>query len=233
MQLFFSIAHLPTLQLYMRKAIFIALSIYFLLVFGVPYLQKSRSAPNEDENFGALVAPRTSEDSIRLYIKKYKAMAIEEMHRAGIPASITLAQAVLESRYGTSELATFANNHFGIKMGDDWQGGKYYVYSNEWNSHLQRLEKRISCFRAYHSPDESYSHHSDFIRQRPHYKNLFQINRNNYQAWAAGLQKSGYATDPDYATKLISLIERFRLHQYDNAPPPLKTIITYPDFRKG
>jgi flagellum-specific peptidoglycan hydrolase FlgJ len=233
MPLFLSPVLPQNLQLAMRKAIFISLSIYFLLVFGVPYLQKEINSPHSDDNPNELAPPRTSEDSIRLYIKKYKIMAIEEMHRAGIPASITLAQAVLESRYGTSELATFANNHFGIKMGEDWTGGKYYVYSNEWNSHLQRLEKRISCFRAYHSPAESYSHHSDFIRQRPHYQNLFRISRTDYRAWAEGLKKSGYATDPDYAAKLVSLIERFSLHQYDTAPLPIKTITTYPDFPKG
>lgn len=204
----------PATQLHfnMRKMIVGGLSVYFLLVFVVPYL----SQPSTPEN--TIAAPKTSEDSIRLYIHQYKEMAILEMHRAGIPASITLAQGILESRYGTSELAVFANNHFGIKMGKDWTGEKYYVYSNEWNSHLQRLEKRISCFRAYASATESYSHHSDFLLQRPHYQTLFKLSKTDYEAWAEGLKKAGYATDPEYAEKLISLIKRFNLAKYDLTP---------------
>jgi flagellum-specific peptidoglycan hydrolase FlgJ len=200
------------LRFNMRKMIIGGLSVYFLLVFAVPYF----SQPKEVENI--IAAARSSEDSIRLYVHKYKEMAIMEMHRAGIPASITLAQGILESRYGTSELAVFANNHFGIKMGADWNGDKYYVYSNEWNGHLQRLEKRISCFRAYPSATESYSHHSDFVSQRAHYKSLFKLPPTDYAAWAEGLKKAGYATDPEYAAKLISLIKRFKLEQYDRVP---------------
>lgn len=157
----------------------------------------------------------SSEDSIRLYIEKYKHLAMEEMKRSKIPASITLAQGILESRYGTSELAIYANNHFGIKMGDDWTGGKYYIQTNEWNKNLQRLEKKVACFRAYHSCTESYKHHSDFIRMRAHYADLFKLVITDYKGWAKGLKNAGYATDPDYAQKLISLVERFQLYNYD------------------
>lgn len=204
----------------MRKLIFWSVLLYGLLVFLVPYM--SRPA----ESLGT-AGPKTSDDSIRLYIKKYKNMAVEEMHRSGIPASITLAQAILESRYGTSELAMFANNHFGIKMGADWNGDKYYVYTTEWNNHLQRIEKRLACFRAYTSPAQSYAHHSDFIKGRQHYNELFKIAITDYEAWARGLKKAGYATDPEYANKLISLIKRFSLDKYDGEPMPMRSVNTY------
>lgn len=157
----------------------------------------------------------TAEDSIRRYIWRHKDLAVAEMHRVGIPASIKLAQGILESRYGTSELATAANNHFGLKATKEWRGHIYYVYSQEWNAHLRRSEKVISAFRAFATAEESYRHHSDFVRFRDHYKHLFKFSRVQYRAWAEGLAKAGYATDPAYAAKLISLIERFHLHQYD------------------
>ena len=178
---------------------------------------KTDTEPPADSLLRSLKAAMrlTAEDSIRRYIWQHKDLAVAEMHRVGIPASIKLAQGILESRYGTSELATADNNHFGLKATKEWRGHIYYVYSQEWNAHLRRSEKVISAFRAFATAAESYRHHSDFVRYRDHYKHLFKLSRVQYRAWAEGLAKAGYATDPAYAAKLISLIERFHLHQYD------------------
>lgn len=139
------------------------------------------------------------------YIDTYYKLAIEEMERAGVPASITLAQGILESGSGNSKLATIAKNHFGIKCHKDWEGEGYYMDDDAPDE----------CFRVYTSADESFRDHSDFIRGRPWYKSLFDLEVTDYKAWAKGLKKAGYATNPKYAELLISLIERHELHQYD------------------
>lgn len=166
-----------------------------------------------------LLPPPTEEElniqAIRKYIQTYKYLAINEMRRTGIPASITLAQGILESKYGTSELAAKANNHFGIKSGKDWLGARYCVYSNEWNNSRKIMESLLSCFRYYDSVFESFRNHSDFLRDRPRYSKLFRISSSYYAGWAHGLSECGYATDPQYAQKLISLIERFALYNVD------------------
>jgi flagellum-specific peptidoglycan hydrolase FlgJ len=138
------------------------------------------------------------------------------MKEWGIPASITLAQGILESRWGTSELATKANNHFGIKVGGaDWKGGKYCKYSNEWNAKKNRMELHLSCFRYYENVQEGYRGHSEFLAKRPRYAPLFRLAPNDYVSWSKELQACGYATDPKYPEKLISLIERFNLYEHD------------------
>ena len=133
------------------------------------------------------------------YIRKYAPVAVREMYRSGVPASITLAQGLLESRYGQSDLAVKGNNHFGIKC-HDWTGKKMY-YDDDW---------RGECFRVYGTADESFSDHSDFLRYRDRYKSLFNNDVTDYKAWAHGLKKAGYATDPAYPSKLIKLIRHFR-----------------------
>ncbi len=138
------------------------------------------------------------------YIEKYSALAVQEMYRSGVPASITLAQGLLESRYGLSELAVKGNNHFGIKC-HNWTGGRMYHDD----------DARGECFRVYESADESFRDHSDFLRYRDRYKFLFDLEPTDYQGWAHGLKKAGYATDPAYPKKLIKLIEDYRLHEYD------------------
>lgn len=138
------------------------------------------------------------------YIEKYKDIAIEQMQLTGIPASITLAQACLESAYGTSNLAKTANNHFGIKC-HDWKGEKFHQVDSDGNS----------CYRSYSHPRESFQDHSDFLRYRDRYAFLFDYEPTDYKAWAYGLKKAGYATDPNYPTKLIALIERYNLDRYD------------------
>ena len=143
-----------------------------------------------------------------IYIEQFATLAVEEMYRSGIPASITLAQGLLESGYGLSELAVKGNNHFGIKCHNNWTGGRMY-YDDD---------KKGECFRKYKSPEESYRDHSDFLRYRDRYKFLFDYKITDYKSWANGLKKAGYATDPGYPKKLINLIETYELYEYDKKP---------------
>ena len=143
-----------------------------------------------------------------IYIEQFATLAVEEMYRSGVPASITLAQGLLESRYGLSELAVKGNNHFGIKCHNNWTGKKIY-YDDD---------AKGECFRKYPSPEQSYRDHSDFLRYRDRYKFLFDYKTTDYKSWANGLKKAGYATDPSYASKLIRIIEDYRLYEYDDKP---------------
>lgn len=143
-----------------------------------------------------------------IYIEQFATLAVEEMYRSGVPASITLAQGLLESRYGLSELAVKGNNHFGIKCHNNWTGKKIY-YDDD---------AKGECFRKYPSPEQSYRDHSDFLRYRDRYKFLFDYRTTDYKSWANGLKKAGYATDPSYASKLIRIIEDYRLYEYDDKP---------------
>lgn len=142
------------------------------------------------------------------YINKYKDIAIEQMQAYGIPASITLAQGLLESGAGLSRLATQANNHFGIKCHNGWTGKTIYVDDDIKND----------CFRSYSSARESYVDHSKFL-QGNRYKSLFSLKTTDYKGWARGLKACGYATNPQYADKLIEIIELYQLHQYDTNTP--------------
>ena len=142
------------------------------------------------------------------YIARYAPVAVREMYRSGVPASITLAQGLLESRYGQSRLATEGNNHFGIKC-HDWTGAK--IYHDD--------DRKGECFRSYKSADESFRDHSDFLRYRDRYKPLFDNDITDYKSWAKGLKKAGYATDPAYPSKLVKLIEEYRLYEYDSMKP--------------
>jgi hypothetical protein len=153
------------------------------------------------------------------YIDRYKEISISEMNRTGIPASITLAQGLLESNWGRSELAVKSNNHFGIKCSDVWDGDTHYRFDDEYN-HLG--VKKKSCFREYESAEESYYDHSNFLtdpKKTKRYGFLFSLAPDDYKSWAKGLKKSGYATDPKYAGKLIQIIEKYELHQYDISEP--------------
>ncbi|MBE6252850.1 MAG: LysM peptidoglycan-binding domain-containing protein [Bacteroidales bacterium] len=139
------------------------------------------------------------------YVKKYADMAVKEMVRSGVPASITLAQGILESGSGMSKLATQGNNHFGIKCHKGWEGKSMKVDDDAPNE----------CFRVYSSVADSYKDHSDFLRYRDRYKFLFDLERTDYKGWAYGLKKAGYATDPGYPAKLIKYIEEYKLYKYD------------------
>ena len=149
------------------------------------------------------------------YIQRYKNIAIREMERTGVPASIKLAQGLLESAAGTSTLAKKANNHFGIKCGADWKGRTIYRKDDDYDDNGILQE---SCFRAYKSAEESYIAHSEFLRdpRKEHrYGFLFQYKVTDYRRWARGLKKSGYATSATYDEKLISIIENYGLDKFD------------------
>lgn len=144
------------------------------------------------------------ESDVSKYIYMYKAIAMEEMGTYGIPASITLAQGILESSSGNSELTRKSNNHFGIKC-HDWKGDRVY--------HDDDLLQE--CFRKYKNPNYSFRDHSLFLKNRPRYSKLFDLSIDDYKGWSHGLKAAGYATDPAYPKKLIGIIERYELHQYD------------------
>lgn len=145
-------------------------------------------------------------DLINGYVFHYKDIAMSNMKNFGIPASIILAQGILESGAGQSKLATTANNHFGIKCYKDWKGAT--TYHDDDSSQ--------ECFRKYKNPEESYQDHADIVSKRTRYATLFNLPKGDYKAWAKGLKAAGYATDPNYPEKLINYIERYHLDQYDN-----------------
>jgi len=140
-------------------------------------------------------------DAVASYINQYKQLAIDEMMRTGVPASITLAQGILESNCGKSSLTQASNNHFGIKCKTDWAGN--YVFHDD--------DVRHECFRSYTCAEDSYRDHSDFLKSRPNYASLFNIDVTDYASWAYGLKSAGYATNPVYAASLIETIERYNL----------------------
>jgi LysM repeat protein len=149
------------------------------------------------------------------YIDKYKDDAVREMQMYKVPASITLAQGMLESDNGNSALAVYANNHFGIKCHTDWTGDTYTADDDEHNE----------CFRKYPSVYESFVDHSKFLKNRDRYAALFNLKITDYKGWAKGLKAAGYATDPRYAERLIDIIERYKLFAYDKEEAaPLLTV---------
>jgi LysM repeat protein len=139
------------------------------------------------------------------YVTQYKAIAMKEMKRTGVPASITLAQAILESNSGESTLAKNHNNHFGIKCKSDWTGAKTY----------QDDDAKQECFRVYEASELSFKDHSNFLKNRPNYVDLFLLDPVDDTAWAYGLKKAGYATDSDYPKKLLKIIDDYELAQYN------------------
>ena len=143
------------------------------------------------------------------YIKKYEQTAIREMKKSGIPASITMAQALLESSNGRSDLALTANNHFGIKCHLTWEGNRFYYDDDALDE----------CFRAYKRVKDSYEDHSLFLMTRSRYDFLFDLDPTNYKAWSKGLKKAGYATNPRYADMLIKIIEDNELYRLDKMIP--------------
>ena len=154
--------------------------------------------------FALALLPLRADDARSRYIAKYKDIAVEQMLSSGVPASITLAQGCLESGNGTSKLATQANNHFGIKC-RGWNGP----------SILHDDDLKGECFRSYSSAEQSFQDHSDFLRYNDRYGFLFDLDPEDYKAWARGLKKAGYATDPAYPEKLIKIIEDYELYRYD------------------
>jgi LysM repeat protein len=153
---------------------------------------------------GPLIASAQNNEQVLQYINSYKDLAIEEMQRSGIPASITLAQGIHETQAGTSELVRSSNNHFGIKCKSSWTG--QVVYHDD--------DTRGECFRSYASAADSYRDHSDFLAASPRYAFLFKLNPEDYASWAYGLKRAGYATNPKYPQILIKLIKDYDLEKY-------------------
>jgi LysM repeat protein len=166
---------------------FLAFQLCTLLLFNcIPFISQARISAME-------------------YIDTYKYEAVNEMLEYGIPASITIAQGILESDCGNSPLAVNAKNHFGIKCHVEWAGPTY----------IHDDDKKDECFRVYGDPIESYRDHSLFLKERPRYAALFKLDKEDYKAWAQGLKQAGYATNPIYAEKLIKIIEENQLHKFD------------------
>jgi len=140
-----------------------------------------------------------------MYIDKFDQDAVAEMIRSGVPASITLAQGMLESDYGNSKLAKEARNHFGIKCHSKWKGGKFYMDD----------DAKHECFRVYNSVYDSYVDHSNFLKRNQRYSFLFGLKKTDYKGWAKGLKKAGYATNPKYPALLIGIIENNNLSRFD------------------
>ena len=164
-----------------------------------------KTTPQKSESLEATSNVSTTVDVVLEYINAYKEVAKNNMKTYGIPASITLAQGILESGAGNGRLSQIANNHFGIKCHKEWTGPSV--------SHDDDAAQE--CFRKYNDPSESYRDHSLFLTSRSRYNSLFKLPKDDYKAWAKGLRAAGYATDPKYPDKLISLIERYQLQEID------------------
>ncbi|MEL7021118.1 MAG: glucosaminidase domain-containing protein [Bacteroidota bacterium] len=165
------------------------------------------------------------------YINRYQDIAIMEMNRSGIPASITLAQGIIESMWGRGTLALHSNNHFGIKCKSEWTGASYEHYDDDYDAQGRKIK---SCFRVYDSPYDSYRDHTDFLTQRARYRVLFGYPRSDYRNWAEGLEQCGYATDPMYAEKLVRIIEENELYLLDAPQTPIyntATVIELPNMQ--
>ena len=159
----------------------------------------------ETEVLEATTRVKVTNDIILAYIEKYKAVAQTNREKYGIPASIILGQAILESGSGTGPLSLYANNHFGIKCHKDWTGQSIKYDDDSVDE----------CFRKYNNPYDSFRDHAVFLTSGSRYGSLFKLDKKDYKAWANGLKNAGYATDSLYPTKLIALIERFQLYKYD------------------
>ncbi|SHL55138.1 glucosaminidase domain-containing protein [Flavobacterium xanthum] len=167
---------------------------------------KAESKRNDTETIVSTSRTVVTNDVVRVYISQYKDVAMGNMRNYGIPASIILAQGILESGAGRGDLAMNANNHFGIKCHVGWTG----------DSVKHDDDAAQECFRKYDNPSESFKDHAVFLTGRSRYAKLFGFSKGDYKSWARGLRTAGYATDPKYPDKLISYIERYNLYQYDN-----------------
>ncbi|NND31233.1 MAG: LysM peptidoglycan-binding domain-containing protein [Saprospiraceae bacterium] len=171
------------------------------------------------------------EHSIKSYVELYQEIAIAEMHRTGIPASIKLAQGILESDAGRSDLANNAHNHFGLKCGVGWEGDTYFKDDDDRDRRGRLIP---SCFRVFESAEASYIAHSEFLldpRKAYRYGFLFELDPYDYKSWAWGLKQSGYATNPKYALLIISIIEKYYLYSFDYYEPQKLLVSTETEFR--
>lgn len=166
---------------------------------------KTTTPSSQTETLEATSKVKVTTEIVLAYIDKYKDVAQKNMRNHGVPASIALAQAILESGAGTGDLSRQANNHFGIKCHKDWNGPSVKHDDDEAQE----------CFRKYDNVYDSYQDYANFLRGRRWYDPLFKLEKSDYKGWAKGLKKAGYATDPAYPTKLIGIIERYQLQKYD------------------
>lgn len=187
-----------------KKAI--SLIMILLLLVGAGGCGTTKRASRQKQSAESNKGGKKNLSSVRLeYIAKYKELAIRQMKKYKIPASIILAQACLESADGRSTLATKANNHFGIKCHSSWKGKTY----------RRDDDRRNECFRKYPTIEDSYKDHSEFLKNGKRYSKLFSLPLRDYRKWAKGLKEAGYATDPHYAEVLIKIIEDYQLYRYD------------------
>ncbi len=177
-----------------------------------PVQQKTKQA--ETVKAAENQVPEIKNHTTDTYIERFKHIAIREMNSSGIPASITLAQGILESGNGNSQLALEGNNHFGIKCTPEWKG----------RTMLKDDDQKDDCFRVYKTPEESFKDHTEFLK-RKRYAPLFELDKNDYRGWATGLKAAGYATNPRYAELLINLIERHNLNRFDRIETQTEKII--------
>lgn len=167
--------------------------------------KKITSNNQKVETLKAISRSKVTQEMVLKYINNYKTVAQSNMKKYGIPASVILGQALLESGSGTGSLCAQANNHFGIKCSNDWSG-ESVRYDDD---------AQDECFRKYNNPNDSFSDHSLFLTGKKRYATLFNLDKTDYKAWARGLKEAGYATDEQYPSKLITLIEKYQLYQYD------------------
>ncbi len=170
-----------------------------------PKSEDNKKGEKETSKLKPIPENASYSEVVAIYIENYNEIAKEEMKQYGIPASITLAQGILESGAGRAELSKKSNNHFGIKCHKGWTGAR--VYHDD--------DKLQECFRKYKDPKYSFRDHSLFLSQRSRYASLFTYDQGDYKSWAKGLRKAGYATDPKYPQKLITIIENNKLYRYD------------------
>ena len=175
----------------------------------------TKTTTSKEEELNATSKVKTNSETINEYINSFKEIAKSNMKDYGIPSSIILAQGILESGAGKARLCIEANNHFGIKCHKDWAG--------ETITHDD--DALQECFRKYNDPADSYRDHALFLTTRSRYAALFQLEKNDYKAWAKGLKNAGYATDAKYPEKLTTIIERYKLFQYDNEVLNLPNVI--------
>lgn len=187
--------------------------------------EPTKEIPKIEEAKTVVEPPKTNAsyaEVVSAYVDNYSAIAKEEMLQYGIPASITLAQGILESGAGRGELTAKANNHFGIKCHKEWTGERVYHDDDEAQE----------CFRKYKDPKYSFRDHSLFLTERSRYQDLFKLKKDDYKGWAKGLRKAGYATDPKYPEKLIRIIESYNLTTFDMQVLGKKANLSNPDDSK-
>lgn len=190
---------------FMRDRIIVFFIVYILLLFYKYYSSNSYSLSTDKDN--------VTKD----YVRKYSKIAIREMYISGFPASVKLAQGILESNSGKSELSLKANNHFGIKCRKK-ERNRFLISTKEWSLTKRKMIMEKECFKKFDSTADCFSYHSNIFKKVKRYQKLFDNSIYDYRSWAIGIKKYGYATDPDYSKKVIGIIEKYKLDKKDIIP---------------